>query len=110
MENEVTVYVIQWHNRRNFTDQFFGEDFALAKKVFDDCSSKKSFNCVILLSITYRSKNPIYNKDGLIDKLRGYNFMPGLIEKQLFYKEISNENSGPLPDTQGLCNGIDMFH
>ncbi|WP_130736750.1 hypothetical protein [Flavobacterium sp. J27] len=105
MENELKVYVIQWHNRKNFDDKFFGEDFEQAKREFDECNSKDSFDTIVLIEVTYIGKKPIFNKDYLIEHLKGYYHLR-LKEVDLFKKSISNNGYSPKLDTIDLANAI----
>lgn len=108
MEKEVKVYVLQWHNYKNFTDEYFAEDFISAKQKFDSCNSKESFDTLLLIEATFKSNKEIYNKDYLVSSvLRGYNLMPQVQKNVLFAKEISNMGVAPLPDTGDLCDLID---
>lgn len=105
MNNELKVYVIQWHNRKNFDDKFFGEDYNQAKKEFDECDLKNSFDDMLLIEIKYVGKKPIYNKEYLIQHLKGYYHL-GLSETILFHKKISNNGHKPKFDTTDLANAI----
>jgi hypothetical protein len=105
MDNSLKVYVIQWHNRKNFDDKYFGENLELAKKEYDSCNSKKSFNKMALIEVQFIGKKPIFNKEYLIEYLKGY-YHFGLNEKILFIKEIDDEGINPMFDTTDLANTI----
>ena len=105
MENSLKVYVIQWHNKKNFDDKFFGENYEQAKKEFDECKSKDSFDVIVLIEVEYIGKKPIFNKEYLLEHLKGYYHL-GLKETDLFSKNISNNGKPPMRDTTDLANAI----
>lgn len=104
--NTIKVYALEWHNRKNYTNKFFGEDYENAKKKYDECYDKDSFTYLALLEITYIGKKAIFNKEKLIQVLSGYDVDYRYPHKILFEKEISNNNKHPQIDTTDLANLI----
>lgn len=109
MENILKVYAIQWHNEKNFDDKYFGTDLDSALNEFDNCDSKESFSYMKLIEIEYIGEKPIYNKEYLVNYLRGYYHMPLLKDKIIKEKLINDLGCKPKLDTGDLANYISFI-
>lgn len=108
MKNSIKVYSIEWHNEECRSQKYFGEDYEKAKKEYDECSSKDRFNVIELIEIEYIGYKPIFNKEHLIEVLRGYYYDLRPTEI-LFQKQISNNGLKPTFTTADLAGNLEEF-